>query len=175
MAKRLKRGLVQVYTGDGKGKTTAAIGLALRAAGAGLKVYICQFIKGTEYSENRALKKIKNIRVEQCGRGCFIKGKPGKKDVKAAERGLAKARACVLSGKYDVVILDEANVALKFGLVGVDDIMDMVKTKPAHVEIVLTGRCCPPKLLEAADLVTEMREIKHPYRKGIKARKGMEY
>jgi len=126
MARRLKRGLVQVYTGDGKGKTTAALGLALRAAGAGLKVYICQFIKSGAYSENKALKKIKNIRIEQCGRGCFIKGKPDRKDVKAAERGLAKARRRILSGKCDVAILDEANVALKFGLIGLGDIMDII-------------------------------------------------
>jgi len=175
MAKRLKKGLVQVYTGDGKGKTTAAIGLALRAAGAGLKVYICQFIKGAEYSENRALKKIKNIKIEQCGRGCFIKGKPDKEDLKAAQNGLARVRACISSGKYDVVMLDEANVALKLGLLKTKDVIDMIRHKPAAVEIVLTGRHCPPSVLGCADLVTEMKEIKHPYRKEVKARLGIEY
>jgi len=174
MTRKLRWGLVQVYTGDGKGKTTAALGLALRAAGAGLKVYICQFIKGAEYSENKALKKIKNIKVEQCGRGCFIRGKPDGKDVKAAERGLEKARECVSSGRCDVVILDEVNIALKLGLLRTGDVIDMIRRKPAAVEIVLTGRCCPSEIIDAADLVTEMKEIKHPYRRGIKARIGIE-
>lgn len=172
---RLKNGLVQIYTGDGKGKTTAALGLALRAAGVNLNVYICQFIKGKVYSELEALKKIKNITIEQYGRGCFIRGRPKKEDVTYAKKGLAKARAIMMSGRYDMVILDEVNVALKLGLLNTSDIIEMIKRKPKSVELVLTGRYVPPSLMKLADLITEMREIKHPYQKGIKARRGIEY
>ena len=112
---RLKNGLVQIYTGLGKGKTTAALGLALRAAGADLNIYICQFIKGRISSELKALEKIKNITIEQCGRGCFIKGRPTGNDISCAETGLVRARQIMMSGKYDVGILDEVNVALKLG------------------------------------------------------------
>lgn len=171
---KLKKGLVQIYTGSGKGKTTAALGLALRAAGAGLNVYILQFIKGKPYSELAALKNIKNIKIEQCGRGCFIKNKPQKADIEAAVKGVLKAETNILSGIYDVVILDEANIALNLGLISVKDIRDMIRNKPHNVELVLTGRSCPRALLKEADLVTEMREIKHPYAKGITARRGIE-
>lgn len=172
---RLKKGLVEIYTGNGKGKTTAALGLAIRAKGAGLNTYMVQFIKNKKYSEIKALKDIKNIKIEQCGRGCFIKGKPKKIDLECAQKGLRNLRKRIMSGKYDLVILDEVNVALKVGLLKRKDIIDMIKQKPAQVELVLTGRYCPGDLIKHADLVTEMREIKHPYRKGIKARRGIEY
>ena len=174
MAKRLKKGLIQIYTGAGKGKTTAALGLALRASGAGMKVYILQFIKNAAYSEIRALARISNIKVEQCGRGCFIKGKPKPEDMECARRGLAKARRNTMSGKYDLVILDEANIALKFGLIGVEEILDLIAHKPETVELVLTGRHCPSRIIKQADLVTEMKNIRHPYDKGIPARRGIE-
>ena len=172
---KLKKGLVQIYTGNGKGKTTAAFGLALRASGAGFKVYIGQFIKDKAYSEIKALKKIKNIKIEQYGRGCFIKGKPKKIDIGYAQKGLRKAQKNIMSGKYDVVILDEANIALGLGLIQIKDVFNLIKHKPISVELVLTGRYCPPALLKYADLATEMKELKHPYKKGIKARLGIEY
>ena len=175
MVKRLKNGLVHIYTGTGKGKTTAAFGLAVRAAGAGLRVCIYQFIKGSPYSENNIFDHIDAIEVEQCGRGCFIRGKPGPKDIECAQRGLEKARASIRSGKYDLVILDEINIALKLGLIKASDIIDTIKEKPISVELVLTGRYCPKGLLKYADLVTEMRKIKHPFDKGIMARKGIEF
>ncbi|OGW83439.1 MAG: cob(I)yrinic acid a,c-diamide adenosyltransferase [Omnitrophica bacterium RIFCSPLOWO2_01_FULL_45_10] len=175
MTYKSKKRLVQVYTGNGKGKTTAAIGLAIRAAGAGYKVYIQQFIKGRIYSELKALSKIKNIKAEQCGRGCFIKGKPTMLDKICAQSGLLRAEQIIMSGKYDLVILDEVNVALKLGLIECEKVIDIISRKPKDVEIVLTGRYCPSCILECADLVTEMREIKHPYKKGIPARRGIEY
>lgn len=172
---KLKKGLIQVYTGNGKGKSTAAFGLAIRAAGAGLKVYIAQFIKGKTYSELNTIRKIKNIELYQCGRGCFIHHRPKKPDIDYARLGLGNARSKMLSGKYDLVILDEINVALKLGLVTAGDIKKLIDIKPESVELILTGRYFPRNLLPRADLVTEMREIKHPYRKGCKARKGIEY
>ena len=172
---RLKRGLVQVYTGCGKGKTTASIGLALRAVGAGLRVYIMQFVKGACYSEIKALKKIKNIKVEQCGRGCFIKTKPKNIDIECAKNGMKKTLKNINSRKFDIVILDEINIALKLGLLKTNEILSVIDNKPTNVELVLTGRYCPPKVLRKADLITEMTEKKHPYQKGIKARLGIEH
>ena len=172
---KLGKGLVQVYTGNGKGKTTAALGLAVRAAGAGLGVYVLQFVKGKPYSEANALKKLKRVRFERCGRSCFIKRLPTREDFSCARKGLAKAREAIHSKRYDVVILDEANIALRFGLIEVKSIIALIKSKPRSVEIILTGRDCPPAVIRHADLVTEMKEIKHPYRRGIKARRGIEY
>lgn len=175
MAHKLKAGLVHIYTGNGKGKTTAAFGLAVRSAGAGLKVCIYQFIKGLPYSENTVFKKMKNITIEQCGRGCFIKDKPVAQDIRLAERGFKKAVKSIRSGVYDVVILDEINVAMQMGLVKTSDVMNMLKNRPVAVEILLTGRYCPKSIFRYADLVTEMRKIKHPYDLGIQARKGIEF
>ena len=175
MAKRSEKGLVHIYTGSGKGKTTAALGLALRAAGSGLKVCIHQFMKNGLYGEARAIAKIKNIRLVQCGRGCLIKGKPKVMDLECAARGLAKARKDVKSGRYDLVVLDEANIALKLGLIEKEDIIDMIKHKRRKVELVLTGRYCPRSLLKYADLVTEMKKIKHPFDNGVAARRGIEF
>jgi len=171
---KLKKGLVQIYTGNGKGKSTAAFGLALRAAGAGLRVHIIQFIKGLPYSELKTLKKVKNVTIEQCGRGCFIKRRPVKADKKCASRGLCKAQKIIFSKKYDVVVLDEVNIALDLGLISASAIKELIRQKPHNVELVLTGRYCPRTLYNYADLVTEMKEIKHPYRKGIRARRGIE-
>jgi len=172
--RRLKKGLVHVYTGNGKGKTTAAIGLAIRAVGAGLKVYILQFIKNGYYSENRALAGIQNIRLEQYGRGCFIKGKPRAQDKVLASKGLRRCRDIIKDGKYDLVILDEVNISMDLGLVRARDLLAIIKGKPKHVEMVLTGRSCPSIIVSCADIVTDMREVKHPFAKGVLARKGIE-
>lgn len=172
---KLKKGRVHIYTGKGKGKTTAALGLALRASGAGLSVYMLQFIKKAPYSEIKALRKISNITLEQCGRGCFIGKKPAKPDIEYAHRGLARAGKALVSGRYDLVILDEANVALELRLLEIKNLVDLIKSKSPRVELVLTGRGCPGTLYRYADLVTEMKEKKHYFRKGIKARRGIEF
>ena len=169
------KGYIHVYTGNGKGKTTAALGLAIRAAGAGLKVFFCQFLKSGNYSEHEALKRFSDlIEVRQYGRGCFIRGEPQKEDIEAATKGLLEVKDVISSGKYDVVILDEANIAIYYGLIKLDQLIEILKSRPSHVEVVITGRNADPKLIEEADLVTEMREIKHYYKKGVLARTGIE-
>lgn len=168
------RGYVQVYTGDGKGKTTAALGLALRAAGAGLRVFIGQFVKGMEYSELRALERFEEIEVRRYGRDCFIHREPEAEDIEAACAGLAEAREELASGRWDVVILDEANIATHFKLFAVDELLAVIAEKPEGVELIITGRRADPRVIDAADLVTEMREVKHYYTKGVPCRKGIE-
>lgn len=173
----LKRGLVQVYTGEGKGKTTAALGLAMRAAGHGLRVYIIQFMKGwPNYGELKSVGGHPQITLRQFGRPGFVDPeKPEPADVEMAQEALREARRVLVSGSYDLVILDEVNVALKWGLIELEDVLALIEEKPKHVELVLTGRYAPPEVIERADLVTEMREVKHPYRRGIKGREGIEY
>jgi len=169
------KGYIQVYTGNGKGKTTAALGLAIRAAGAGLKVFIAQFIKMGEYSEIKALKRFKDlIKVEQFGSGRFIKGKPSASDIEAARKGVEKVKAVFTSGQHNVIIMEEANVAAGLGLLSVDDILKIMDEKPKDVELVITGRGADSRIIEKADLVTEMKEIKHYFQKGVKARIGIE-
>lgn len=169
------KGYVQLYTGDGKGKTTAAFGLALRAAGAGLRVFIGQFIKGIHYSELDAFERFEDrVTIRQYGQGRFVRGQPTPEDIEAARHGLAEARRIVAAGDHDVVILDEANIAVHFGLFSVDDLLDLIDAKPDHVELVLTGRKADQRLIERADLVTEMRELKHYFRRGVQGRKGIE-
>jgi cob(I)alamin adenosyltransferase len=169
------KGYVQIYTGDGKGKTTASLGLALRAAGAGLRVYIAQFIKSGDYSEIKALARFaETITVEQFGRGRFIKGKPAPEDVAAATKGLQAIRGALESGAYQVVIMEEGNVAAACGLFSVDEILDIMAGKPENVELVITGRYADPRVIEKADLVTEMKAIKHYYEAGVAARVGIE-
>jgi len=173
--KKWHRGYVQVYTGDGKGKTTAALGLALRAAGAGLRVFVAQFAKGMPYSELNALKRFDDlITVRQYGRRCFIHGRPEQADVEAARKGYEESRESLTSGAYDLVILDEACIAVHFDLFSEQQLLDLVNAKPEHVELVITGRRAPKSLIDRADLVTEMKEIKHYYKKGVEARKGIE-
>jgi cob(I)alamin adenosyltransferase len=174
---RLEKGLVQVYTGDGKGKSSAAFGLALRAIGRGLKVYIVQFIKGGfDYGELYVVEKLPNLTLKAFGRGEFVTQKPpAKVDVDYAQEALALAERVVASGEYDIVILDEVNVALNLKLIELERVMKMLRNKPKHVELILTGRYAPNEVVEAADLVTEMKEVKHPYSKGFQARKGIEY
>ena len=172
---KIMKGYVQIYTGDGKGKTTAAIGLSIRAAGAGLKVYIGQFIKSGEYSEINALKRFSDlITIEQFGRGRFIKGKPVPEDINLARKGLEKVKEVMSSGNYNIVILDEANVALQCKLFEVQDLLEIIAAKPEDIELVITGRYADPKIIEKSDLVTEMKEIKHYFRKGVQARPGIE-
>jgi cob(I)alamin adenosyltransferase len=177
MMPKLEKGLVQVYTGEGKGKTSAAFGLALRAIGRGLKVYIIQFIKGGfDYGELYIIGRLPNIELKAFGTGKFVTEKPPRKeDIKHAEDALQLAEKVVESGEYDVVILDEINVALNLKLIKIEGVLELMKNKPKHVELVLTGRYATKEIVEVADLVTEMREIKHPFNKGFQARKGIEY
>jgi cob(I)alamin adenosyltransferase len=174
---KLEKGLVQVYTGDGKGKTSAAFGLALRASGRGLEICIIQFIKGGfDYGELHVVNRLPNVTLKAFGRGKFVTEKPAKEeDIKLAEEALAMAQEVVKSGKYDIVVLDEINVALKLDLIRLEKVLGLIKNKPKHVELVLTGRHAPSEIVEVADLVTEMKEIKHPFNKGYQARKGIEY
>lgn len=168
-------GYVQVYTGDGKGKTTAALGLILRARGAGLRVYLGQFIKKGNFSEIKTLRdRFPEVTVEQYGLGHFIRGKPSEKDKAAAAAGLTKLRRAVTSGDYDVVVADEANPAVSVGLFPVDELLALIEAKPAEVELVITGRGADPAVIDRADLVTEMRSLKHYMDKGVVARKGVE-
>ncbi len=169
------KGHIQVYTGNGKGKTTAALGLAVRAAGAGLRVYIAQFVKGMKYSEHETLSKLSDsITVKQYGRRCFVFEDPEEKDIQAAQEGLKELKRIMGAGKYQVIILDEANIATHFNLLSVEDLLDFMRAKPEDVELVITGRMADPRIIEEADLVTEMKEIKHYYHKGIQARNGIE-
>ena len=169
------RGYLQVYTGDGKGKTTAALGLALRAAGAGLKVFIAQFVKGMWYSELDAIQCLSgHVTIQQFGRDCFIRKQPEKEDIEIARSGLEQARKALSSGEYRLVILDEANIATYYGLFSADELIQAVQGRAPGVEVVITGRKADPKILELADLVTEMREIKHYYAQGVAARTGIE-
>jgi cob(I)alamin adenosyltransferase len=166
--------MIQVYTGKGKGKTTASFGLALRAIGAGQKVYIGQFIKCSPSSEVRALKKFKSVKIEQFGCG-FIKKNPGINDILMAQGGLRSAIKALKSGAYDMVILDEINVALKAGLLKLEDLLRLVKVTPKKTELIFTGRHAHPEVLKKADLVSHILEKKHYFRKGVKARKGIEH
>lgn len=169
------KGYVQVYTGDGKGKTTAAMGLALRAAGAGLKVFIGQFVKGMHYAELESLKRFSDlINIKQFGRNCFIRNDPTEEDRKRAQEGLQEIRKIINSGEYQVVILDEINIALYYKLFPLEEVLELIQNKPQDIELILTGRRADPKIIELADLVTEMREIKHYYQKGVQARDGIE-
>ncbi|PIY79947.1 MAG: cob(I)yrinic acid a,c-diamide adenosyltransferase [Candidatus Pacebacteria bacterium CG_4_10_14_0_8_um_filter_42_14] len=167
--------MIQVYTGNGKGKTTAALGLAIRAAGSGENVYICQFAKGRLYNELKALKKIKNIKIEQFGRRCFIRQSPENIDIQMALCGLKKAAQIIAKGKYRVVILDEINIVVKLGLIPLSDLLRLIKNTPKNTELVLTGRYANQAVIKLADLVSEIKEIKHYYSKGVKARNGIEF
>ena len=171
------RGLVQLFTGDGKGKTSAALGIALRALGHGLKVCLVYFMKGDyPYGERAILAKLPNVRIKSFGQAGFINPaniKPAEKE--QARQGLAAAREAVLSGDYDLVILDEVNLAVAWKLIELDEVIKLLEDKPAKVDLVLTGRKADSKLVQAADLVTEMLKIKHPYDEGIGARRGIDY
>jgi cob(I)alamin adenosyltransferase len=173
----IEKGLIQVYTGNGKGKTTCALGLTVRAAGNGIPVAIVQFLKGWDfYGEIQGLGFLPGVTLERTGRAEFVrKTGPIPEDYDEARRGLETARRFIMDETHELVILDEVNVALNYGLISVRDVLEVVQGRPEGVEVVLTGRNAPEKILEVADLVTEMREVKHPFRAGIKARKGIEY
>ncbi len=171
----MKKGYIHVYTGNGKGKTTAAIGIAIRSAGAGLRVFFGQFVKDMVYSEIKILKQLsEHITVRQYGQGCFFDRKPQPQDIESAKNGLADIETILASGEYDMVILDEANIAVHFGLFNVRELLDVITKRNSVCEVIVTGRYAADELIEAADLVTEMREIKHYYTNGVKARKGVE-
>jgi cob(I)alamin adenosyltransferase len=174
---KYERGLVFVYTGDGKGKTTAAMGQALRAIGHGFKVLMLQFMKGRKYGEVLACEKyIPGLNICQCGLDSFVMRKnPAPVDVEMAQQGLKMAKEAISSGDYRMVILDEINVAMDFGLISVDDVVAMIKEKAPSVDLILTGRYAPPEIVELADTVSEIKEIKHHYTAGIKERAGIEF
>ncbi|NPV50165.1 MAG: cob(I)yrinic acid a,c-diamide adenosyltransferase [Candidatus Methanofastidiosum sp.] len=171
------KGLIEVYTGNGKGKSTAAFGLALRASGRGLKSIVVQFMKqGNSYGEHFAIEKIENIDIASFGTPKFVNFKnPSKEDINLAKEALEFSRETIYSLKYDLVILDEINIALHFKLIDLEKVIDILKNKPEGVEVILTGRYAPKELIEIADLVSEIIEVKHPYQKGIAAREGIEY
>ena len=176
MAGKLEQGLVQIYTGEGKGKTTAALGLALRALGRNLKVYMLQFLKGEDTGELHAGRLFgDNFVIEQTGLKGFIhRGKVDPADAHRAREALKEAKEILSRGEYDLVILDEINVALYFELISVHEVVQVLEARAPHVEVVLTGRYAPPELVEMADLVTEMKNIKHYYQAGVSAREGIE-
>jgi len=168
--------MLQIYTGNGKGKTTAALGLGLRAVGAGKRVLLIQFLKDGQSSEVKAIKKIPGFDYRNFGKKGFInKNNLTKKDFDLAEQSFNFAQKALKSRKYDCIILDEINIVLGLELLKTDDLIKLIKTIPPKTEIILTGRNAPKKLIQIADLVTEMKEIKHYFKKGVKARKGIEY
>ena len=171
------KGYIQVYTGKGKGKTTAALGLAIRAAGHGLKTYFGQFLKGQDYGEIHAIQKLSSwIKLEQFGRKGFIHvtKDPDQQDFDRAKSGLNKCLEAMLSGKYTIIILDEINVAMYFKLITEKEMHDFLDKKPDDIEVILTGRYAPESMVKRADLVTEMKDVKHYHNKGVQAREGIE-
>lgn len=170
----MEKGYVQVYTGNGKGKTTCALGLSLRAVCSGKKVFFGQFLKGMDYSELKAPNILPNFTLKQYGTDRFIGKNPSKEDCEMAREALEDAKKNMLSNNYDIIVLDEINVACYMGLISVDDIINLIRIKPDNVELVLTGRYADEKIIEIADLVTNMDEIKHYYKKGVQARVGIE-
>jgi len=170
-----KKGYIQIYTGDGKGKTTAAIGLAIRAAGYGMKTYIGQFMKGQHYGELTALRDHSCITIEQYGDvECVHREEITQKHMDQAQQGLKRAREMMLSNQYDIIILDEINVAVWFDLITTEEVIELLNERPKNVEFILTGRRAPEAFLEMADLVSDVKEIKHYYNRGVKARTGIE-
>lgn len=176
----MKEAYVQVYTGNGKGKTSAAIGLTIRALGAGLSVFFGQFIKGMRYSEIEVLETLSSVLgknrlvIKQFGRGCFIIRDPEQEDIDAAKEGLMEAKRAMLSKSFDLLILDELNVAIKTGLLSEAEVIDLIDSRPSTVELVITGRYATDAVIEKADLVTEMKPVRHYYDKGVEARNGIE-
>lgn len=173
----MEKGLIQVYTGNGKGKTTAALGLAFRAVGHGLKVLMIQFMKGNvQYGEIESAKKLAPyLTIKQVGRETFIsKSNPDPKDLQLAQEGFSIAKKAIQNREYDIVILDEINVAIDYGLIAMTEILQLMESKPEEIELILTGRNAKREILERADLVTEMVDRKHYYDKGVSAREGIE-
>ena len=177
LLEKYRKGLIQVYTGNGKGKTTAAFGQALRAIGQGFRVCIIQFMKGRKYGECLAGEKyVPNLTIHLSGLDSFVmRENPAPLDIELARRGLALARKAINSGEYDMVILDELNVAADFKLIPLDEVIDLIKSKPAAIDLIFTGRYAPPEVIALADTVSEIREVRHHYTAGIKERAGIEY
>lgn len=170
-----KKGYIHVYTGDGKGKSTAAFTVALRTIGAGGSVYIAQFVKDMKYSDVIAMEQfLPNVQIKQYGNGCFIFDKPKQIDIEMAKSGLNEVAEIIKSGEYDLVILDEANIAIHFDLFSAEDLIAALKEKTEHTEIIITGRYAKQELIDFADLVTEMKEVKHYYTQGVLSRKGID-
>lgn len=168
-------GYIQLYTGNGKGKSTAAFGLALRAVGAGLTVMVAQFLKQGEYSEIKALKSFAGrIEVRQYGCGKFVRGKPSEEEKQSARQGLAEIRGWIQNKSFDMLVVEEGNVAVTCGLITEEELLELMTIKPEEMELVITGRGATDRLIEKADLVTEMKEIKHYFQKGVRAREGIE-
>ena len=170
----MEKGYIHIYTGDGKGKTTAAFGLAVRALCAGKSVFIGQFVKSMKYNETRMVEKFDRISIEQFGNGCMLTREATEEDIRAAHEGLTKCRDVLLSGEYGVVILDELTIALFLGLLELDDALQLLRSKRPETEVVITGRYAPQELIDIADLVTEMREVKHYYKQGVLSRDGID-
>jgi cob(I)alamin adenosyltransferase len=177
LMERYRKGLVQVYTGNGKGKTTAAFGQALRAVGQGFRVCVIQFMKGRKYGEFLAAERyLPNLTVRLSGLDSFVmRDNPAPLDIELAKQGLVLAREAIASGDYDMVILDEINVALDFKLIFQAEIIDLIRTKPPALDLILTGRYAPPEIFALADTVSEIHDVKHHYNAGIKDRAGIEY
>ena len=170
----MEKGYIHIYTGDGKGKTTAAFGLAVRALCAGKSVFIGQFVKSMKYNETRMVEKFDRISIEQFGNGCMLTREATEEDIRAAHEGLTKCRDVLLPGEYAVVILDELTIALFLGLLELDDALQLLRSKRPETEVVITGRYAPQELIDIADLVTEMREVKHYYKQGVLSRDGID-
>jgi cob(I)alamin adenosyltransferase len=170
----MEQGYIQMYTGNGKGKTTAALGISLRCVCAGKRVFFGQFLKDWHYSELKAGELLPRFEIVQFGCGCFIDREPEEEDYRAARKGLARIDVILQSGDYDLVVLDEINVALHYGLLDAEEVIAVLKRRDPRVEVVLTGRYAPQELIDFADLVTEMREVKHYYHVGVEAREGIE-
>src|SRR4030065_1590520 len=177
MNKTLQQGFIQVYTGNGKGKTTAAIGQAVRAAGYGLKTYFVMFMKEFPYNEVKSLKNLKDfITLVQVGKDDFVYKKvpPSETEKLAIKKALYETKNKMLSGEYDLIVLDEIFVSIFFGLIDKEEVISFIDTKPENVELIMTGRYCPQEIIDKAELVTAMKEVKHYYEKGVLARKGIE-
>ncbi|MEI8215862.1 MAG: cob(I)yrinic acid a,c-diamide adenosyltransferase [Eubacteriales bacterium] len=170
----MNKGYIQVYTGNGKGKTTAALGLSLRAICAGKKVFFGQFMKGQPYSELKAQEFLPGFQMEQFGGLYFVNGNPSDQDIKDAKAGLQRMEKVLISSDYDLVIFDEINTSIHFNLLTVEEVVKVLKKRPEETEVILTGRYAPDEIILIADLVTEMKEIKHYYSVGVPARKGIE-
>ena len=172
----MEKGYIHIYTGPGKGKTTAALGLGLRAAGAGFIVHMIQFMKGRRYSEINSIENLPNFTISQHGRDEFVsKENPEQIDIDLAMDGFVHAKDLIKKNNHDMIILDELNVAVDFNLISVEKVIELIEKKPEKLELVMTGRNAHPELVKIADIVTEMLEIKHPYQQGIPARKGIDF
>lgn len=172
----MEKGYVQIYTGNGKGKTTAALGLITRAVGNNFKIFFCQFMKGTDYGEIKTIASFPTVKHERYGRGVFIRKKElvTEEDIKLMRNGYESLKNALLSKEYDIVVADEIFVGLRFELITIEEIIFLIKNKPEQTELILTGRNAPDEIIELADLVTEMKEVKHYFKQGVYARKGIE-